>query len=261
MRQPKVSVIFATYNRKPLLERTLVTFTQQTEQDFEVIAISDDCTDGTYELLREWQNSLEIKIITLKKNGQWRDCSSIINLGISMSRGKVCLLTQPEVMLGRDVIRLASKTKDGVFRNFKPYFFHPSWQDVIDDYDWRNEGVLVFRQIPTFYKLAYIGESTKDNNYLPENLEKRTVWDSWTTSALTRKTLFDIGGLQEYELWGSVDMDFLTRRYILGIRNETMMSDESYCVHQFHESPRNMADSKAALVKYKTREECILNNL
>jgi hypothetical protein len=261
MRRPKVSVIFATYNRRELLERTLVTLLHQTERDFEVIAISDDCSDGTYELLREWQKKLDIKIITLKKSGQWRDCSSIINLGISMSRGRVCLLTQPEVMLGRDVIRLAAETPDWEYRNFKPYFFHPTWQSVIDDYDWVNKGLLELRKIPTFYKLVELGDTTKDDKYIPNNLEKDTLWHSWTTSALTRKTLFDIGGMQEYELWGTVDMDFMARRELLGIKNNTMLSDDSYCVHQYHTSPRCLKDSKAILVKYNTKEDCILNNL
>jgi len=261
MRRPKVSVIFATYNRKELLERTLITLTQQTEKDFEVIAISDDCSDGTYEMLREWQGRLEIKIITLKKDGQWRDCSSIINLGISMSRGRVCLLTQPEVMLGRDVIRLAADTPDWEFRNFKPYMLHPTWQPQIDNFDWRGQGVLALRGISDFYTLADSPAVTKEDIYLPQNVEKNTNFLSWTCGAMTRKTLFDIGGLQEYELWGTVDVDFRDRRDVLDIPTKTMMPDDSLCVHQYHDSPRNMANSMAILKHYKNKQEAILCNL
>ena len=57
------------------------------------------------------------------------------------------------------------------------------------------------------------------------------------------------------------DMDFMARRQLLGIRNNTMLSDDSYCVHQYHTSPRNLSDSKGILVQYRTREDCILNNL
>lgn len=257
----KESVIFATFNRRDLLERSLILYEKQTEKDFEIIAISDDCSDGTYEMLRNWQSKLDIKIITLKKNGQWRDCSGIINLGISMSRGRVCLLTQPEVMPGYDVIRLASETPDGEWRAFKPYMMHYTWQADIDNYDWKNRGVLAFRDIPNFYTLSDSPAVTKEDQYLPENIEKNTNFLSWTIGAMTRKTLFEIGGLQEYELWGTVDVDFRNRRDLLGIPTNTMMTDNSLCCHQQHDSPRNMEASMAILKRYNTKEEAILCNL
>ena len=258
----KVSVIFATYNRKEMLERSLILYEKQTEKDFEIIAISDDCSDGTYEMLRDFQNRLEIKIITLKKEpGLWRDCSSIINLGISMARGRVCLLTQPEVMPGFKVIEIAARTPDWQWYSFKPYFMHYTWQAEIDKYAWKEKGVLAFREIPNFYTLADSPAFNKEDMYLPENIEKNKNFLSWTIGAMTRKTLKEIGGLQEYLTWGTVDPDFRDRRDRLGIPTITMMDDDSLCCHQQHDSPRHYEESMSKLKKYNTKEEAILCNL
>jgi hypothetical protein len=258
----EVSVVFATYNRKEMLERSLHLYEKQTRKDFEIIAISDDCSDGTYEMLRQWQSRLDIKIITLHKEaGKWRDCSSILNRGISMSRGRVCLLTQPEVMPGFKVIEYAALTPDWSWYSFKPYFMHWSWQQDIDEYDWMNLGVKAFRMIKNFYTLTDSPVFNKEDQYLPQNIEKNKNFLSWTIGSMTRKTLHEIGGLQEYETWGTVDPDFRDRRDKLGIPTITMMDDETLCCHQQHDSPRTYEKSMAALKKYNSREEAILCNL
>lgn len=262
MDKHEVSVIFATYNRRDLLERSLVLYEKQTNMNFEIIAISDDCSDGTYEMLRQWQSRLEIKIITLKKEpGRWRDCSGVINLGISMARGRVCLLTQPEVIPGFKVIEFASAVPDWSWFSFKPYFMHHTWQAEIDKYEWRTRGVLAFRDIPNFYTLADSPMFNKEDQYLPQNIEKHTNFLSWTIGAITRKTIKEIGGLQEYETWGTVDPDFRDRRDRLDIPTVTMMDDDTLCCHQQHHSPRNYNESMALLKHYSSKEEAILCNL
>jgi len=242
-----------------MLERSLISYEKQTEKDFEIIAISDDCTDGTYEMLRAWQKKLDIKIITLSKEpGKWRDCSSIINLGISMSRGRVCILTQPEVIPGLDVVKIAAQTEDWQWIGFKPYWLQQEIQDKIDLYPWREFGPIAFRQHPGFYDLPSVNVTEE---YAHRSMENHSIWQSWTIGAMTRKTLFEIGGLQEYELWGTVDVDFMHRRAILEIPTITPMEDSALCAHQWHESPRHMEASMAILKTYNTREEAILCNL
>ena len=61
MDKHEVSVIFATYNGRDLLERSLVLYEKQTNMNFEIIAISDDCSDGTYEMLRQRQKQARNK--------------------------------------------------------------------------------------------------------------------------------------------------------------------------------------------------------
>ena len=36
-------------------------YEKQTNMNFEIIAISDDCSDGTYEMLRQWQKQARDK--------------------------------------------------------------------------------------------------------------------------------------------------------------------------------------------------------
>jgi glycosyltransferase involved in cell wall biosynthesis len=51
---PFFSVVVATYNRAPLLERALSSLQRQQWQDWEAIIVDDGSTDGTAELLRRF---------------------------------------------------------------------------------------------------------------------------------------------------------------------------------------------------------------
>ena len=54
MSSPDVTVVIPTYNRAPLLDRTLDSVLAQTFQNFEVLVVDDGSTDGTSALVAEY---------------------------------------------------------------------------------------------------------------------------------------------------------------------------------------------------------------
>lgn len=70
----RVSVIVTTFNRRPVLLRTLDALTAQTWADFEVIVVDDGSVDDTWTELQKWRDAhpgaLGLKIYTQANTGQ-----------------------------------------------------------------------------------------------------------------------------------------------------------------------------------------------
>ena len=63
MNEYKVSVIIPTYNRSALLQNTLNSLCNQTLSlnEFEVIVVDDGSNDLTYNVIKKYQNNLNLK--------------------------------------------------------------------------------------------------------------------------------------------------------------------------------------------------------
>lgn len=65
----KVSIIIPVYNSEKYLRHCLDSITNQSFKDFEVIAINDGSTDSSLNILNEYKNILNIKILNQKNMG------------------------------------------------------------------------------------------------------------------------------------------------------------------------------------------------
>ncbi len=83
MGRPRISVIIPTHNRAELLDRAIKSVLAQTFEDFELIVVDDASTDGTSEVVAEFDDP-RIRYIRLKKNS---GAPTARNTGIKKSRG------------------------------------------------------------------------------------------------------------------------------------------------------------------------------
>lgn len=81
---PKVSVVTPTYNRADLLTRSIDSVLSQTFNDFELIVIDDGSTDGTQEVLAQYQD-IRLKVMTFEKN---QGIGAARYLGVSQAIGE-----------------------------------------------------------------------------------------------------------------------------------------------------------------------------
>lgn len=84
MNHPVVSVIIPTYNRETLIARSIQSVLNQSYQNFEVIVIDDDSTDGTKGIVESFSDK-RIRYIQIENN---RGAGAARNIGIQRSKGK-----------------------------------------------------------------------------------------------------------------------------------------------------------------------------
>jgi glycosyltransferase involved in cell wall biosynthesis len=84
MTSPLVTVVMPTYNRRALLELSLASVSRQTWRDFEILVVDDGSTDGTEELLGNY-NDARLRWLRTEKR-----CGAAVarNIGIAESRGE-----------------------------------------------------------------------------------------------------------------------------------------------------------------------------
>ena len=82
---PKISVTMPVYNAEKYLEESIQSILSQTYQDFELIMVNDNSTDGSSEILKKYENHEKIKIINLKENV---GCHKARNYAVRAAKGK-----------------------------------------------------------------------------------------------------------------------------------------------------------------------------
>ena len=82
----KVSIVMPTYNRADYLPRAIDSVLNQTFQDYELVIVDDGSTDGTKQVLKEYQSkSNKIRVVTHKTN---QGVAIARNTGNENARGK-----------------------------------------------------------------------------------------------------------------------------------------------------------------------------
>ena len=107
---PKVSVIVPVYNTEKYLEQAVLSLTNQTLKDIEIILINDGSTDNSLEVLsRLAVNDDRIRVMTQENGGP----SKARNLGVSLSRGRYLYFMDSDDYISNDTLEECfSKSED-----------------------------------------------------------------------------------------------------------------------------------------------------
>lgn len=88
---PKISIIIPVYNAENYLEECLLTISQQTFGDFEILAINDGSTDLSLEILKKHQEKEpRLKVFSQVNKG----VSAARNLGLDNAKGEYIALVK-----------------------------------------------------------------------------------------------------------------------------------------------------------------------
>ncbi|WP_332899059.1 glycosyltransferase family 2 protein [Haladaptatus sp. CMSO5] len=79
----QVTVVLPTYNSASFLPDALESLSAQTFEDFEVLIVDDQSTDGTQEIAKNWSDS-RMRLVVREERG----LPSALNRGIAEARGK-----------------------------------------------------------------------------------------------------------------------------------------------------------------------------
>ena len=133
-----VSVVIPTYNRRKSLERCLSSLASQSfpASGYEVIVVSDGCTDDTLELLGRFAPPFTFRWLEQANQG----APAAQNLGVAAAKGDVILFLDDDCVCGPDVIAAHrdAHAQGGQFVAIGPVLLHPesprgTLQDVVSD--------------------------------------------------------------------------------------------------------------------------------
>ena len=94
MKNPTVSVIIPTYKRGHVLNHVLKALTNQTSKDFEVLMIVKPSGDGTEEVIKEYSQKLNSKVI-IQSEGYVIDA---LNLGLKNADGEIIVFLDDDAI-------------------------------------------------------------------------------------------------------------------------------------------------------------------
>ena len=108
----KLSIIIPCYNEQKTISVILDKVRNLKDYDKEIIVVDDCSTDGTKEILKKLENSIEIKILYNDKN---RGKGYCIKKGIDSSTGSVLIIQDADLEYDpNDIPKLINPIKDGI---------------------------------------------------------------------------------------------------------------------------------------------------
>jgi glycosyltransferase involved in cell wall biosynthesis len=108
----KVSIIISTYNAEEWLQKVLVGYSVQTEQDFEIVIADDGSTPLTKETIDQFNSKFKHKIIHVWQEDNGFQKTKIINKAILNSNSEYLIFTDGDCIPRNDFIANHLKNKE-----------------------------------------------------------------------------------------------------------------------------------------------------
>ena len=98
---PKISIIIPVYNAEQYLEDCLLSISQQTFGDFEILAVNDGSTDRSLEILKKYQEKEpRLKVFSQENKG----VSAARNLGVEYAKGEYIIFLDSDDYIENNMI-------------------------------------------------------------------------------------------------------------------------------------------------------------
>jgi glycosyltransferase involved in cell wall biosynthesis len=216
------TLLISTFNRAPLLDRSLARLAQLTVPD-EVLVVDDGSTDETAEVCDRHADLLPLTYI-YNHNPEWSICSMARNIGVKNAANEWIITSEPELFFVTDVVKQ--------FEYLQPE--HP--EQVI------SAGTIYFQPeggpdpSTNVEGLEVAGDYTP-----PTGMEEAIGWVAPFSALYNRNWLEHVGGWDEEfpGPWGWDDIDLLTRLRIKGINQHIALDVKA--LHQWH-GPKHRGD-------------------
>ncbi len=200
----KLSVVIPTFNRRPVLERSLSALLDQDlpADDFEIIVVDDGSTDDTSELLRGWKAHCAFCALQSPHRG----VSSARNLGVQAASGDLILFLDDDLIGAQDLLRQHCTS-------------HLPYETCIVNGRIRtapNSAKTVVRHLTELSDPAYLSMGPAMDGHDPKSIPPGiTVIPSIANSSMPRDLLLRSGGFDEQILAGE-DLELKLRLWKMG---------------------------------------------
>lgn len=186
--RPFLSVVMPTYNGEKFLGSALQSVREQATDLLELIVVDDGSSDRTLEILRSFQESLPIRLITPGRIGNW---VSVSNIGLREAKGDwACFLHQDDLWLPGRIASLCRALQEakGMLIVHNAEFIGPDgrplglWTCPLSAGDVSSDEFLERLLIQNFIAMpspAFLRSAAIETGGLDESLWFSADWDLW----------------------------------------------------------------------------------
>jgi len=243
----KISIISAYYNRKPLLEKTLVSINESMFKDFEFIVV-DDGSDAEHEIGDLMNSYSFLTVIKIKKEDKKHTNPSIpFNIGIGIASGDIIVLQNPECYHLDDILTYVNDNlKENEYYSFSTYSINKEQTNrVLSTHNLTRNRVkeIISPIIPqVFHDFNHPGWYNH-SIYRPKAYH--------FCAAIHKSNMHKLNGFDERygNGIGYDDDEFLNRVMKLGLG--VRIIDDKTVVHLFHEQAYQYVNSSELIDKNK----------
>ena len=244
-----VSVVITTYNSKDFIEETIANIKNQTLENYEVIMVDDNSTDGTVEILKNLRKDAKFKIILNDRNS---GAGHSRNQAVSLAQGDYLIFLDDDDIYHPDMLEkayCAAKLRDADILVFRSYGKNLQTQDM-SPISWSVRDDLL-PETDVF--------SIKD---VKNNIFHCFVWWAWD-KMIRRKIILD-SGLRFQEIRTTNDLYFVFAIFLYAQRIAKI--DDSLITHVFDRTnslsnTREQSFECAIVALRVVREVMIKNNV
>lgn len=252
-----ISVVIPTYNRKALLEKTLLSLSKQTldKIQFEVIVVDDGSSDGTDLLVDSFKSEFAIQYLFQEDLG-FR-VARARNIGINVAKFPVILFIDSGVIISSHLLQKHLELHYnepklvviGLSHGVNEYDMeHAEELEDIIKHNTLDDAFLKLKQLPHLWdcRTTFL-ESTQ------YQLTKTTIpWILFWTShiSVSSSEVKALGGFDEwFQSWGGEDVELGLRLHQAGCVYKVFPGVESIHYPHARDGLKNRSDSKGN-VKY-----------
>jgi glycosyltransferase involved in cell wall biosynthesis len=234
----KATVIFSTYNSEEWLEKVIIGFSVQTEQDFEIVIADDGSTDKTKELIDRLCKEIAIPIKHVWQEDHGFQKTKILNKAILAAASDYLIFTDGDCIPRNDFVAVHLNHRESGYFLSGGYFKLPmNVSKLITKEDIINQRCFQLKWL----KLHGLAKSIKNSKLIAQGfwtkvLNKATPtnpsWNGHNASGW-KKDLLEINGFNQEMQYGGEDRELGERLFNLGIKSKQIRYS-AICVHLDH---------------------------
>lgn len=234
----KLSVIITTYNSEEWLQKVLVGYSIQTEQDFEVVIADDGSAEKTKLVIDSFSDKFMFPIVHVWQEDNGFQKCKILNKAILKTKSDYLLFTDGDCIPRKDFVAQHLKHQEEGYFLSGGYFKLPmqtshkiSLENIINQ-DCFSISWLIKNGVSKTFKLSKLTKITLFASFMNWLTPTKRTFNGHNTSCY-KKDLIAVNGFNEIMQYGGLDRELGERLFNLGILSKQIRYG-AVCLHLDH---------------------------
>jgi glycosyltransferase involved in cell wall biosynthesis len=234
----KLSVIITTYNSEEWLQKVLIGYSVQTEQDFEVVIADDGSTEKTKLVIETFRDKFKFPIVHIWQEDNGFQKCKILNKVILKTKSDYLLFTDGDCIPRKDFVAQHLKYQEEGYFLSGGYFKLPmeTSQKISIENIKKQEcfsiSWLIKNGVSKSFKLSKLTKIQPFASFMNWLTPTKRTFNGHNTSCF-KKDLIDVNGFNEEMQYGGLDREVGERLFNFGILSKQIRYS-AVCLHLDH---------------------------